>query len=67
MTPSESDEPKVIISRGGLSGDDPQHATVDGVKVLRKPFESLKNFENHLRGLAKKGKDSVIIIGGLPD
>jgi hypothetical protein len=64
---TDDDEPTIIIVSGGLSDDEAHYATVDGVKVSRKPFESTKNFKAHLRSLAKKGKDSVIVIGGLPD
>jgi hypothetical protein len=63
---SDDDEPRVTIIYGGLC-EEPQHATVDGVTVRRKPFESLDKFTAHLRSLAKHGKDSTIIIGGLPD
>jgi hypothetical protein len=39
---------------------------VDGVEVIRRPSESLDDFKAYLRGLVKD-KDSVIVIGGLPD
>jgi hypothetical protein len=34
---SDDEEPTIIVITGGLSPE-PQHATVDGVLVKRKPF-----------------------------
>jgi hypothetical protein len=56
----------IIIIYGGLPGE-PDHATVDGAEVIRRPGESLDAFVLYCRELMKDEKDNIVGGGGLPD
>jgi hypothetical protein len=64
--PTFEDGPTFIVITGGLPTVEPQRAVVDGVEIIRRPSESLDDFKAYLRTLVKD-KDSVIVIGGLPE
>jgi hypothetical protein len=58
---------RVVHIAGGLPGDNPRCATVDGIEFTRGADETTAAFEARVTAKAKESGAKRVVIGGLPD